>query len=156
MNEYQLVANPDSEITALNKFNPKTTAILDKRFEENVSGLKLNIDSTATIQLTNYKANDLVYESNASSERLAVFSEIYYANGWNAYVDGKLSPHFRVNYVLRAMRVPAGKHKIEYKFEPTIIAIGEKVSAASMVILFLLCGGAAFMELKNKAGAKHE
>jgi len=152
VNEYRIVANPDSEITALNKFNPKTTAILDKRFGENVSGLKPADDSTATIKLTSYKANDLVYESNTSAERLAVFSEIYYANGWNAYIDGKLTPHFRVNYVLRAMRVPAGKHTIEYKFEPDIIATGEKISAASMFLLFLLCGGAAFTEFRKKAG----
>src|SRR4029078_867699 len=140
--EIKLVASPDSEITALKNFNPATTAVLDKKFEANIAGFKPEKDSTATIKLTSYKSNDLVYESNSSKEALAVFSEIYYANGWNAYVDGKVTPHFRVNYVLRAMRVPAGKHVIEYKFEPTIIATGEKISAASMAILFLLCGGA--------------
>lgn len=150
VNEYRIVANPDSEITALRNFNPLTTAILDKRLESNVTGLNPVRDSLASIKLTSYKPNDLVYESNASAERLAVFSEIYYANGWNAYVDGKLTPHFRVNYVLRAMRVPGGKHTIEYKFEPSIIATGEKISAASMILLVLLCGGAAFMEFKNK------
>lgn len=150
VNDYRVVMNPDSEIVALRKFDPKTTAILDKRFEENVAGLKLAADSTASIKLTSYKSNDLVYESNASAERLAVFSEIYYAKGWNAYVDGKLTPHFRVNYVLRAMRVPAGKHNIEFKFEPTIISTGEKISAASMILLFLLCGGAVFMEFRKK------
>ena len=150
VNEFRVVANPDSEILALKDFNPKTTAILDKRFEENVSGLKPTNDSTATIRLASYKANDLVYESNSSAERLAVFSEIYYANGWNAYLDGKLTPHFRVNYVLRAMKVPAGKHKIEYKFEPTIIATGEKISISSMMLLFLICGGVIVMEFKKK------
>lgn len=150
VNEIKWVASADSEITALKNFNPATTAVLDKKFEENVAGLKPEKDSTATIKLTSFKSNDLVYESNNSKEGLAVFSEIYYANGWNAYVDGKLTPHFRVNYVLRAMRVPAGKHQIEYKFEPTIIATGEKISAASLGLLFLLCGGAAFMEFRKK------
>ncbi|TAL62890.1 MAG: hypothetical protein EPN85_01535 [Bacteroidetes bacterium] len=149
VNEHRIVANPDSEITALSKFDPKTTAIVDKRFEDYFTGLKSSTDSTGTIKLTSYKANDLMYETNTLTERLAVFSEIYYANGWNAYLDGKLTPHIRVNYVLRAMRVPAGKHKIEYKFEPTIIATGEKISTASMILLFLLCGGAAFIELKK-------
>lgn len=149
VSEYRMVANPDSEITALKNFDPSSTAIIDKSFEENVAGFKASLDSNATIKLTSYKSNDLVYESNTSSEQLAVFSEIYYANGWNAYIDGKLSPHFRVNYVLRAMRVPAGKHTIEYKFEPSIIATGEKISAASMILLFLLCGGAIFREFRK-------
>jgi hypothetical protein len=152
VNEIKLVDSPDSEITSLKNFNPATTAVLDKSesLEENYVLLKFQKDSTASIKLTSYRSNDLVYESNNSKEGLAVFSEIYYANGWNAYLDGKLTPHFRVNYVLRAMRVPSGKHKIEYKFEPTIIATGEKISAASLVLLFLLCGGAAFMEFRKK------
>jgi hypothetical protein len=149
VNEYRLVASPDSEITALKNFNPATTAIVDKRFETDLAGFKPSSDSSATIKLTAYKPNDLTYESNSSAEGLAVFSEIYYANGWNAYVDGKLSPHFRVNYVLRAMRLPAGKHNVEFKFEPTIIATGEKISMASLVLLLLACGGAAFNEFKK-------
>ncbi|MEK6616899.1 MAG: YfhO family protein, partial [Bacteroidota bacterium] len=150
VNEYKIVVNPDSEIVALKSFNPATTAVLDKMFEKNVAGFIPKTDSSATIKLTSYKSNDLVYESNSSTEGLAVFSEIYYANGWNAYLDGKLTPHFRVNYVLRAMRLPAGKHNVEFKFEPIIISTGEKISAASMILLFLLCGGAAFVELKRK------
>lgn len=150
VNEYKMVANPDSEITALKNFNPATTAVLDKKFEKNVVGFVSKTDSSATIQLSSYKSNDLVYESNSSAEGLAVFSEIYFANGWNAYIDGKLTPHFCVNYVLRAMRLPAGKHNVEFKFEPTLIATGEKISAASMALLFLLCGGAVFIELRKK------
>jgi len=156
VNEYKIVANPDSEITAMKNFDPATTAILDKQFESEVSGLKPVKDSLANIKLTSYKSNDLVYESNSSAEGLAVFSEIYFTNGWNAYVDGKLTSHFRVNYVLRAMRLPAGKHHVEFKFEPTIIATGEKISAASLALLFLLCGGAAFMEFRKKGAVVHE
>ena len=151
VNQYKIVASPDSEITALNGFNPATTAIIDKRFAKEVAGFKPSNDSTATIKLLSYKPNALVYESNSSSEELAVFSEIYYANGWNAYLDGKLIPHFRVNYVLRAMKIPAGKHNIEYKFEPSIIATGNKISTASLVLLLLLCGSAAFMEFKKNS-----
>ena len=156
VNEYRIVASPDSEITALRKFDPAVTAILDKRFENEVNGFKPGKDSLASIKLTSYKPNDLVYESNSTSEGLAVFSEIYYANGWNAFVDGKLTPHFRVNYVLRAMRLPAGKHNVEFKFEPTIIATGEKISMASMGLLFLLCAGAVFMEFKKKKAVTNE
>jgi uncharacterized membrane protein YfhO len=79
-----------------------------------------------------------------------VFSEIYYASGWNAFIDGKSTPHFRADYVLRSMRIPAGKHTLEFKFEPRVFVTGEKISAASMVLLFLLCGGAAFVEFRKK------
>lgn len=147
--DYKIVENPDSEIMALKNFNPKTTAILDKRFQSEVNELRLHPDTFSVIKLTSYKANDLVYESNSPAEGLAVFSEIYYPEGWNAYIDGKLSPHFRVNYVLRAMRLPAGKHAVEFKFEPTIISTGEKISNTSMALLLLLCGFAAFKEFKQ-------
>ncbi|MBI3502489.1 MAG: YfhO family protein [Bacteroidetes bacterium] len=150
VSQYKIVANPDSEIMALKNFKPEITAIVDKRFEENVKGFSVPNEFSGNIKLTSYKANDLAYESNSSSEGLAVFSEIYYPNGWNAYVDGKPTPHFRVNYVLRAMRIPAGKHNVEFKFEPKIIFTGEKISAASMGLLFLLCGFAAFTEFKRK------
>ena len=146
---YKFVESADSEITALKHFNPAATAIIDKKFENELSGFIPKKDSLATIKLTSYKANDLIYESTSSSEDLAVFSEIYYPSGWNAYIDGKLTSHFRVNYVLRAMRIPAGKHNVEFKFEPTLIATGEKISAASMGLLFLLCGFAAFKEFRN-------
>jgi len=148
--EYKFVASADSEITALKHFNPSATAIVDNKFNTELNGFKPQKDSSGSIKLTSYKPNDLVYESNASSEQLAVFSEIYYPSGWNAYVDGKPTPHFRVNYVLRAMRIPGGKHNVEFKFEPRAIATGEKISAASMVLLFLLCGGAAFVEFRKK------
>src|SRR6185295_15936798 len=108
VNEYKLVANADSEITALRNFNPATTAIVDKRFNEQLTGFTPHSDSAQTISLTSYEPNDLVYQSKATTEQLAVFSEIYYDKGWNAYVDGKPVPHFRCNYVLRAMRVPSG------------------------------------------------
>ncbi|MFI5164149.1 MAG: YfhO family protein, partial [Bacteroidia bacterium] len=150
VNEYRFVANPDSEIMALKNFDPSKTAFADKKFENELSGFKMNKDSTASIKLTSYSPNDLLYESTASSEQLAVFSEIYYPDGWNAYVDGKPTPHFRVNYVLRAMRVPAGKHQLEFKFEPRVIATGEKISAASMLLLFLFCGFAAYKEIRPK------
>jgi uncharacterized membrane protein YfhO len=84
---------------------------------------------------------------------LAVFSEIFYDKGWNAYVDGKLTPYFRGNYVLRAMRIPAGAHKIEFKFEPTVYATGEKISFASSAILLLLVAGALFVELRKEGTA---
>jgi len=155
VSDYRIVANPDSEIIALNHFDPSKTAIIDKRFEEEVKNFSPKKDSSGTIKLTSYEPNDLVYESNASSEQLTVFSEVYYPSGWNLYLDEKIIPHFRVNYILRAARIPAGKHKIEFKFEPKLYATGEKISAASMLLLLLLCGGSLFVELKTKKSLHH-
>jgi hypothetical protein len=151
--EYKLVANADSEINALTNFNPAQTLFVDKRYAADMQGLTITADSTNTIKLTSYKPNDLNYQSSAKTEQLAVFSEIFYDKGWNAYVDGKLTPYFRGNYVLRAMRIPAGAHKIEFKFEPTVYATGEKISFASSAILLLLVAGALFVELRKEGTA---
>lgn len=152
VNEYKIVANADSEIIALKKFNPAATAIIDKKFQDELNGFHPQKEPDAQIKLVSYQPNRLVYESITSSEQLAVFSEIYYpsSDGWNAYIEEKPVSHFRVNYVLRAMKVPAGKHRIEFKFEPKIFAMGEKISTASLILLFLLCGGVVFKECGGK------
>ena len=149
VNEYKLVANADSEIAALNNFNPKTTAIVDQQFKSNLDSYKTSSDPTASIKLETYQPNDLVYETKSNSEGLAVFSEIYYDKGWNVYIDGKASPYFRANYVLRGMLIPAGAHKVEWKFEPSVYSTGEKISLASSVLLLLMVGGVGFTEWKK-------
>jgi hypothetical protein len=153
VNEYKLVANADSEILSLQKINPKVTAVVDKKFSDVLNGFTVTPDSSAKIMLDSYEPNDLVYTSHATTEQLAVFSEIYYDKGWNAYVDGKLTPYVRADYVLRAMRVPAGNHKIEFKFEPKVYETGEKISFASSLILLLACAGVAFIEIRKKKAA---
>jgi len=147
---YDLVANADSEITALSNFDPAITAIIDKRFETLLEGFIPQFGASVSIVLTEYKPNHLVYQSNAFKEQLAVFSEIYYDDGWNAYIDGILTPHFRVNYVLRGMCIPPGEHKVEFKFEPTVYATGEKISLVCSSLVLLLIAGVTFLELKNK------
>lgn len=149
--EYEMVANADSELNALTSFNPKQTVFVDERFKDYMNGFNISFDSAAAIKLTLYQPNELHYTSVASSEQLAVFSEIFYDKGWNAYVDDKLTPHVRVNYVLRGMRIPAGNHKIEFKFEPAVYATGEKISLASSAILILLFAGVVFMEVKKSS-----
>lgn len=138
--------NADKEIETLGQINTATQAVVDDRFDtpENIS-----FDSTASISLTSYKANHLVYESNTSSNQFAVFSEIFYDKGWNAYIDGELMPHVRANYVLRAMPIPSGSHIIEFKFEPQTHYIGEKISFASSLILLLFLAGVFYKELKS-------
>lgn len=147
--EINWAANADSEITALGKFEPKFTAVIDKHFENELQGFTPHADSTAQIKLTDYKPNHLTYQSKAIAEQLAVFSEIYYDKGWNAYLDGKLTPHFRANFVLRAMRVPPGEHKVEFKFEPATYYTGEKIALAGSILLFLFVGAALFVSLKD-------
>ena len=141
-----IVPNADSEIAALNGFNPSSTAIVDIRFTEQIIDV---IDNKgADIVLTDYKPNYLKYNSNATNDGIAIFSEIYYDKGWNAYVDNKLTPHFRANYVLRGMQVPAGNHTVEFKFEPTSYHTGEAVAYASSIILLLLLGLVSYKEFK--------
>ena len=76
---------------------------------------------------------------------MTVFSEVYFENGWNAYVDEVLTPHFRTNYMLRGMVMPAGNHKVEFKFEPTVVATGSSITLVSSILLgFLLIGGIVY------------
>ncbi|MBK7850655.1 MAG: YfhO family protein [Bacteroidetes bacterium] len=147
--EFKVVANADSEIASLNSFDPARTAVIDQRFNEQINGFQPGNDSAATIKLTKYQPNHLIYSMNSSSDQFAVFSEIYYDKGWIAYVDGKEVPYARVNYVLRGMRVPAGTHTIEWKFEPTVVKTGEKIALASSALLILLVGGLGWMEWKK-------
>lgn len=144
------VDNADEEINALDTFNPETTAVVDKRFSQYIKSFDPVTDSTATIKLTSYAPNRLLYEYQAATDQLAVFSEIYYDKGWKAFIDGQPADHFRANYILRAMKVPAGKHTVEYRFEPASFYTGNIIAASSSVILLLLAAGWAFTEFRKK------
>lgn len=141
VNNYTLVDNADQEIAALNTLNAKTTAIVNKKFEDKLAGLTLAADSTATIQLTGYKPNVLTYKSSAQTEQLAVLSEIYYPHGWEAYIDGKPANHFCADWTLRAIRIPAGQHEIVLRFEPHAYNTARIVASASSGLLVLLVIG---------------
>ncbi|MBL4561507.1 MAG: YfhO family protein [Labilibaculum sp.] len=149
VNSYKTVANSNEEIMALLAFDPAKELLVDKRFEDQLQGLSIVSDSTAGIQMQKYSPNAISYDYKANSEQLAVFSEMYYQPGWNAYIDGKEAKHFRANYVLRGMRLPAGNHQIEFKFEPKAYVIGEKISLASMILFFLLLVGGLVYSIKN-------
>jgi hypothetical protein len=149
----QWVNNADEEIMALNGLKSKQTAVIDKKFEAQLNNLKPLEDSTAQIKLTKYQPNQLNYQSDNKHEGLAVFSEIYYDKGWNAYIDGNLQEHIRTNYVLRGLRVPAGKHEIVFKFEPQTVAFGEKIAYASSGVLYgslVLIAAVLFFTNKRK------
>jgi len=147
--EMKYVKNANEELDALKDFDPEKTAVIDERFKSTIGSFKPLEDPAALIKLVNYKPNHLQYQLNTSKDQLAVFSEIYYRKGWNAYVDGVLTPHFRADYVLRAMVVPAGKHLVEFKFEPKVFRIGEKVSFATSLLVILLALGYGFYEIRN-------
>jgi hypothetical protein len=147
--EINYVPNADSEMNALSNFNPKTTVIIDERFKSELEGLSLNADSTASIKLTQYNPMQLDFESNANSDQLAVFSDIYYSKGWNVYIDGVKSNYIRANYLLRAMKVPAGKHQIIFKFEPVAYNAGENIALASSLLLLLLVGFGTYRSFKS-------
>jgi hypothetical protein len=150
--ELKWVTSADDEINALTNFKSKETAVLHQKFEAELKEFVPALDSTASITLTKYQPNKLVYESNTTSPQYAVFSEIYYEKGWNAYIDNQLVPHQQVDYVLRGMQVPAGKHQIEFRFEPKVIETGETIALASSVSLYglLLLGiGLSFRKPKE-------
>ena len=149
VHDIKMVKNADEEIKTLGEIDPRHAVVVDERYKSDLEGFIPKTDPSATIKLTDYVTNDLKYESNCTSDQLAVFSEIYYKDGWNAYVDGEFKPHFSVNYVLRAMRIPAGKHIIEFKFEPTKYYTGEKISLASCLLLFGFIGGSLFMTVSD-------
>lgn len=137
----EMVENADAEMEALNRINPLETAVVDKRFQKEVEGFVPQPDSTATIVLENYRPNRLTYKSKAEKDQVAVFSEIYYQPGWKAFIDGKEVPHFRTDWILRGMRVPAGEHTIVFEFLPEKYVIAANISAySSFLILLLLIG----------------
>jgi len=151
---YKMVDNADAEIAALENFKPDSIAIIDKRFENELKGFTPSGLENSTISLQSYSPNRLVYYYSAKSDELAIFSEIYYSPGWKAYVDGKETPHFRADYILRAMIVPAGDHKLEFRFEPKSYYSGQMVSLAASLLTILLTLGVVlaslFPEIKNK------
>ncbi|MDP3444849.1 MAG: YfhO family protein, partial [Ignavibacteria bacterium] len=110
----------------------------------------------ATVKLIDNKPNHLVYNASTTKESFVVFSEIWYSLGWKAYINGKEQPLIRANYVLRALKVPAGNSTIEMKFEPKVWAVGEKISLASSALLILLLIFWIASEIKRMKAAKAE
>lgn len=153
--DYHWVNNADEEIAALGKTDLKTVAVVDKRFAQQLEGKKFPVDASAEIKLVSYAPNHLVYNFHSTAEQLIVFSEIYYNKGWDAFVDGKKVPYFRADYVLRAMAMPSGKHKIEFRFEPNAWHIGERISLISSILLLMGAIVGIYLEMKRKKRLKN-
>ncbi|MBX2921435.1 MAG: YfhO family protein [Chitinophagaceae bacterium] len=146
----QYVNGPVEEIKAMDKFGPKDTAIIDVGFK-NIAGNDPVYDTAAVINMESYDNDEIKYSSTSSSPQFAVFSEVYYPAGWNAYLDGKKVDYVKVNYVLRGMPVPAGKHEIIFKFEPASYYTGQKLIYFGNILFYLALAIAAFSLWRNRA-----
>jgi len=152
----KLVNKADDVMKALDHIDTKSVAVFNVHEHEGKfksARLKKQYDTTGTIKVVEYKPNYIKYKSDNKKEGLAVFSEMYYKNGWNAYIDGQLTTHFPVDYVLRAMEVPGGQHTIEFKFEPQVVKTGSIITLVSFIgMVLLLIGGIYFERKKAKEG----
>lgn len=146
-----LVNNANEELAEINSFNPAREAVIDKSFQNQIKASSYTVTEDDKIGVVSYLPDEIVYKSSASSEQLAVFSEVYYPLGWKCYVDGKESNYFRTDYVLRGMIVPAGNHEIKFEFKPSSYIVGNKISLASSVLLILLIAGYFVNGLVKKA-----
>lgn len=146
--EVKYVNNANEEIDAIHGMNPRETAIVDKRFAETVKQPAAMPDSLDNIVLKSYAPNALQYEVDTKQGGTVVFSEIYYP-GWRSYIDGEEVSHGRANYILRAMNVPAGKHTIEFVFDPQSLHATETIAFIALGIMLLGALGAIVMGLRK-------
>ena len=133
-----VVDNANAESDALNEIDLATTAVLDRSFERFVSDPEPGIAPDARIQLTAYTPKQLDYDCTSSQPGTVVFSEIYYPHGWKASIDGQPAEHFRVNYTLRALNVPAGSHHITFIFDPDSVRKGDAIATVCIVLMYAL------------------
>lgn len=142
------VDGPVNEMKALNNFNPSDTAVIDESFKNTIGNFEPS-DSLSSIKMTAFDNDAISYQSNSNKSNLAVFSEIFYKD-WKAYIDGKPAAYAKANYVLRAMTIPAGKHSIEFKFEPKVFYTGKNISnIASWLTFLMLIGSLTAVVLKK-------
>jgi hypothetical protein len=149
VNTIKYVEGADQEMNAITAFHPKDTAVVQSNFASQVGKLAASSDTAASIKLLKYHPDNLLYKYKNSGEAVAVFAEIWYDKGWNAYLDGKKVPYFRANYILRAMKLPAGEHQVEFKFEPKSYLVGDKISMFASLLLVITAGFAFFKRRKR-------
>ena len=133
----------------LGEINTKKQLVVDKEFAAQIPATLIK-DSTSSIALKSYKPNHLIYSVNAASDKVAVFSEIYYEKGWNAYIDGEKVPYIRANYLLRAMSLKKGQYELEFKFEPVSYSLGNTLALSSSIVLIICLLAFAFFTYRKK------
>ena len=138
VNKVQYVNNANEEIDALDSIIPTETAVVDARFKDVLKGtMESYKDSLSSIRLTSYAPNRLTYETNNAQDGIAVFSEIYYPDGWHVTIDGQPAELARADYILRTMYVPAGQHTIEMRFDPTSLHVTEGIAYGALALLVI-------------------
>jgi len=148
---FHKVKNADEEIMAINDVDVHELAIIQEKYTGNGFNETIVPDPNATItqRTLDYRPNHLTYDFEAKSDQFVVFSEIYYPDGWNAYIDGAPATHVGVNYILRGMNVPKGKHLIEFKFEPTKVTSLNTAAMICLTVVFLLLFAWIFIIYKD-------
>jgi hypothetical protein len=146
----QFAENSDQEISLLDSLDTTKTVIVHSEFKNKLPLENMQRDSTAMIELVKHQPNHLTYEASTKSPQLAVFSEVYYPDGWNAYINGKPAEYIRVNYVLRGMTIPPGNNKIEFKFEAAVVQKGSSIALGSSILLFLALLGGLYVTFGGK------
>jgi hypothetical protein len=151
---YQLVDNADQEIKALDKADLSKQVVVNKKFQPLLGSVAPGTGNASKIALKSYSPNQLVYSYSGKGNEIAVFSEIYYPKGWNAYIGDKLVPYFQANYVLRAMVLSEGTYDITFKFEPISYRLGKQISMASSLLLLLFIGFVLYKNITLKKSPK--
>lgn len=149
----------DAEIAALGTIDPAETVVIQEAYMGDLKGFEPQFDSTATISLTSYHPDEMVYSYSAKSDQLAVFSEVYYppSKGWEMWIDGERAPDFtKGNFLLRAAKLPAGQHELKMVFNPQTYHSGETVSLISSLLVLALAGFGIFWFTKNYEVPKWE
>ncbi|MEO6001390.1 MAG: YfhO family protein [Chitinophagaceae bacterium] len=150
--DIMIAKNADDEMNILSTLNTKDSAVIDARYQDMIKN-KPVYDSTASITFVENLNDKITYLTKANSNQFAVFSEVYYPYGWDAYIDGKKTEYTRVNYVLRGMPVPAGSHKIEFRFEPRSVILSDKITMWLSILLYImLITGIVVEYRRNKLG----
>ena len=145
------VDNPDDEIDALGEVNLRTTVVVNQKEADVLKSFTVTPkDSLSTIQLTDYAPNKLRYRVDTKKDELAVFSEIYYPDGWQINIDGKPAQMLRANYTLRALPIPAGSEVVEFYFDPTSIKVTDGIAYGAMLLMLLTAGGAIYFWIRRK------
>lgn len=149
VDSFRLAENADEEMKLLGEIDTKHEIVVDKQVVPEITAIQ-GRDTTATIRLKSYAPNRLVYDVDSESDQIAVFSEIYYKDGWKAYVNGQEAPYFRANYLLRAMPLKAGNYEVEFRFDPSIVSVSKTLSLISSFLLLLLAGVALYFSYRKK------
>ncbi|MES2430921.1 MAG: YfhO family protein [Bacteroidota bacterium] len=147
--DIKFVKTANEEMESLDSFDPASTAIINEKYKSTVPVAPV-YDSTASIKLITNKNDSIKYEFNASTNQFAVFSEMYYGKGWHAYIDGKETPYVKVNYALRGLAIPAGKHTIDFVFNSKLVTMSENLAKAGSIFSWLFVALSAFMIWKKR------